>query len=268
MADNCSEIMQKPPFAYYGGKQLLAKRIINLIPKHTTYVEPFVGGAAVFFAKEQSEVEIINDTNRELVNFYKILQDDFISLEKMIRISLHSRDLHRKAYVIYNNPDMFSDLKRAWAVYILSTQGFAGMISNSWGYDKKANKTVKTINNRKARFTEDYAIRMQNVQLECTDALKVIKSRDYKDAFHYVDPPYYNSDMGHYDGYTIEDFDALLKVLENVEGKFILSSYPSDILKKYTQKNGWYQIEINQTVRVSSKNKQKTEVLTANYKIE
>lgn len=269
--NDCSksnEIMQKPPFAYYGGKQLLAKRIINLIPKHTAYIEPFCGGAAIFFAKEPSKVEILNDTNRELINFYKILKRDFVSLEKEVQISLHSRDLHRKAYVIYNNPDLFTELQRAWAIYILSTQGFGGMISNTWGYDRKDNKTVKTIHNKKERFTYEYAIRMQNVQLESTDAIRVIKSRDFEDAFHYVDPPYYNSDMGHYDGYTIEDFQMLLNALSEVKGKFLLSSYPSDILKKYTKQFGWYQIEIDKRVSISKKGKRKTEVLTANYKIE
>ncbi len=262
-----TNIMMKPPFSYYGGKQLLAKKIVSLIPEHTTYVEPFCGGAAVFFAKKPSEVEVLNDTNNELINFYRVIQNDFISLEKEVRISLYSRDLHRKAYVVYNNPDMFNPVKRAWALYILSTQGFGGMITNTWGYDRTANKTVKTANNRKASFTEDYAIRLQNVQLESTDALRVINSRDYEKAFHYIDPPYFNADMGHYDGYTIEDFEKLLKTLETIQGKFLLSSYPSNILDKYTKKNNWHQIKIEQRVHMSSKNKRKIEVLTANYPI-
>jgi len=58
----------KTPLSYYGGKQTLASRIPGLIPPHRLYCEPFSGGAAVFFAKEQSKVEIINDTDGELVN--------------------------------------------------------------------------------------------------------------------------------------------------------------------------------------------------------
>lgn len=265
--NDCSKIMMKPPFSYYGGKQLLAKKIVSLIPEHTSYVEPFCGGAAIFFAKTQSKVEILNDTNRELINFYKIIQTDFVSLQKEISISLHSRDLHRKAYVIYNNPDMFNEIKRAWAVYVLATQGFGGMISNTWGYDKTSNKCNKTIRSKINSFSEEYAIRMQNVQFECTDAIKIIKSRDFEQAFHYVDPPYYNSDMGHYDGYTIEDFEMLLKTLSEVKGMFLLSSYPSEILAEYTKSNSWYQIEIEQRIPMSSKSKRKIEVLTANYQI-
>ena len=77
--------------------------------------------------------------------------------------------------------------------------------------------------------------------------------------------PYYNADMGHYDGYTIEDFELLLKTLSNIKGKFLLSSYPSEILDKYIKDNGWSSFEVEMKVAVSNKGKRKREVLTANY---
>jgi DNA adenine methylase len=255
----------KTPISYYGGKQLMARHILPNIPEHKAYIECFCGGAAIFFAKEKSSLEIINDTNRELINFYEVLKNDFVDLEKEIRISLHSRDLHRKAWTIYTNPDMFSKLKRAWAIWILSAQGFGGQLSESWGRDKTDNKTCKVISNKRINFTEDYAIRLQEVTLESRDAVKLIQSSDYEDAFFYCDPPYYNALMGHYDGYTIEDFEMLLKALSKIEGKFLLSSYPSEILTKYIKENGWHTIEIEQHVAISNKGKRKIEVLTANY---
>jgi len=261
----------KTPISYYGGKQKLASTILKLIPKHKLYCEPFIGGAAIYFAKEPSAVEVINDVNKELVNFYRMVQTEFVALETEIRITLHSRDLHRKAKVIYDNPDMFTEIKRAWAVWVLSTQSFASGLDKAWGYDIAKRTTTAKISNKRASFTEDYAIRLQNTQIECTDALRIIKSRDNKDAFFYCDPPYYNSDCGHYDGYSIEDFEALLKVLGALEGKFLLSSYPSPILKQYTKAMGWHQKEIVQGVSVANNTgkpqKQKTEVLTANYPI-
>lgn len=264
-----SEVLNlKTPITYYGGKQLLAKIILPLIPKHNLYCEAFAGGAAIFFAKQPSEVEILNDTNRELINFYRVIKDDFISLEKEIKITLHSRDLHRKASVIYNNPDMFSELKRAWALWVLSSQGFAGQLDSSWGYDKTKNSTPKKIANKRDAFTYELAIRLQQVQLECADALYVIRSRDTKDAFFYVDPPYFNSDMGHYDGYSREDFEALLRLLSGIQGRFLLSSYPSDLLTGYSKAQGWIHKSMKSLVSVAAKNgkqKQKTEVLTANY---
>lgn len=265
-------INMKTPISYYGGKQKLAAMILKLIPDHKLYCEPFLGGAAIFFAKPPSEVEVINDTNRELINFYRIVQNDLVSLETEIRVSLHSRDLHRKAMVINNNPDMFLDIKRAWAVWMLSAQGFSSKLDGSWGYDIASNTTSKKISNKRETFTEEYAKRLQNVQIECADAIRIIHSRDTEDSFFYCDPPYYNSDMGHYDGYTIEDYGALLACLERLKGKFLLSSYPSEILSSYTIKNGWYQMQVEQTVSVGANSdkplKKKIEVLTANYPID
>ncbi len=261
----------KTPISYYGGKQKLAATIVKLIPEHNLYCEPFIGGAAVFFAKPPSNVEVINDTNKEMINFYRMVQTDFVSLEKEVQISLHSRDIHRRATVVYQNPDMFSELKRAWAVWVLAAQSFASGLDKDWGYDIKKPTTSKKVANKREGFTEDYAIRLQMVQIECTDALRIIRSRDTKDAFFYCDPPYYNSNCGHYDGYSLEDFEALLKLLSGIEGKFLLSSYPSPILKQYTKANGWHTQSIEQTISVANNHgkpgKAKTEVLTANYPI-
>lgn len=265
-----NNIRLRTPISYYGGKQKLASRIVSIIPRHKLYCEPFLGGAAIFFAKRPSEVEVINDTNRELMNFYQTVKEDFISLEAEIRTSLHSRDLHRKAWLIYNNPDMFDRIKRAWAVWILSTQSFAGMLDGSWGFDITANTTTKKINTKRDGFTKMFALRLQRCQLECADALYVIESRDTEDSFFYCDPPYFNSDLGHYDGYSERDYENLLNLLSKIKGKFLLSSYPSPILQRYTKKNGWQKWSTNSKVSVNAKGgdqKTKTEMLVANYPI-
>lgn len=258
----------KAPLTYYGGKQTLAPDIVKLIPAHTLYCEPFCGGAAVFFQKpkEDSLVEILNDTNRELINFFQVCQNDFVALEKEIRISLHSRRLFADASVICDSPHMFSEMKRAWAVWVLSVQGFAGILDGSWGYDKAKRTTSKKIMNKRESFTEELAYRLQDIQLECTDAIRIIKSRDTKESFFYCDPPYFNSDCGHYDGYTREDMEMLLKTLSSIEGKFILSSYPSDLLQEYSKQYGWHQKQWIKNVSVNKgSGKKKTEVVTANF---
>lgn len=259
----------RTPLSYYGGKQNLISTILPLIPVHGTYTEPFVGGGAIFWAKQKSDCEIINDYNRELINFYECVQNEFVELEKLVRISLHSRSLHNDATVIYNNPHMFDRLKRAWAIWVLAAQSFSSMLDGSFGYDRAKGATSQKIKGKREGFTEDLAIRLQNVQIECTDALRIINSRDSKKAFHYCDPPYFNSDCGHYDGYSIEDFESLLKLLSGIEGKFLLSSYPSDILNEYTESNGWVTKQLEQSVSVANgtgkPGKKKIEVLTANY---
>lgn len=258
----------KTPITYYGGKQNMVKHILPLIPEHNLYCEPFFGGGAIFFAKPPSPVEVINDVNNEVVNFYRISQTQFENLKYEVDTTLHSRQLHTDAQVIYHYPHLFSDVKRAWAFWTLANQSFSANITGGWGYERKTNKTSLKVENKKLQFTYEFKERLKTVQIENTDALKVIKSRDSKDSFHYCDPPYYNSDCGHYNGYKESDFVELLETLSNVEGKFLLSSYPSDPLKKFVKENKWHQITVSQKVSVTYQTtKTKTEVLTANYDI-
>lgn len=260
----------KTPISYYGGKQKLVAKILPLIPEHNFYVEPFVGGGAIFFAKQPSKIEAINDTNKELINFYYVLQNKYVELERMVKVTLHSRNLHRDANVVYSNPHLFDEVKRAWAVWVLSTQSFSSMLDGSWGYDKACNTTTKKIANKRNQFSEEYAQRLQNVQLDAADALYVIQSRDTPDTFFYCDPPYYNSDCGHYDGYSKQDFENLLDLLSKIKGKFLLSSYPSPLLQQYCKAHKWPFKTYEQGVSVNAKSgylKRKWETLTANYEI-
>lgn len=258
----------RTPISYYGGKQKLVPVILPFIPGHKLYAEPFVGGAAVFFAKEQSNIEVINDTNGELINFYRVLQNRYHDLAGLVRSTLHSRRQHEDASIVYAAPHLHDEVRRAWAVWVLSTQSFSARLDGSWGYDKKKNTTTKKISNKRDQFIEDLAVRLQNVQIECADALYVIQSRDTEETFFYCDPPYFNSVMGHYDGYTESDFEALLKRLASIKGKFLLSSYPSPLLRRYAAANGWHMWSVEQSVSVNAKSgylKRKIEVLTANY---
>lgn len=260
----------KTPITYYGGKQKLLATILEKIPPHNLYCEPFLGGAAVFFGKPPSNVEVINDTNKELMNFYRVCKERFLELQALIRITLHSRSAHRDARTIYANPHLFTDVQRAWAVWVLSVQSFVAKLDGPWGYDRSKPTTSVKIANKRESFTEDLAIRLQDAQIECADALYIIQSRDSADSFFYCDPPYYNSDCGHYDGYTIEDFERLLQTLSAIKGKFLLSSYPSPILQKYAKEHKWHMWSLETGVSINAKSgylKRKVEVLTANYPI-
>jgi len=257
----------KTPLSYYGGKQQLAAKILGLIPEHRIYCEPFLGGGAVFFAKEPSSVEVVNDSNGELVNFYEVLRRDFSVLEKEIAVSLHSRKQHRQAMVIYENPEMFDRIKRAWAVWMLSNASYGCDLNGGFAYDRTG-ATSKKLKNKRINFTVDYAARLQGVQVECCDALRVIRSRDTAGTFFYLDPPYVGCDQGHYDGYTQEDFDALLQLLECLQGKFLLSSFRNKSLSEYSERNNWDKLEIKMACPMTNKLKtprSKVEVLTSNY---
>lgn len=255
----------RTPITYYGGKQTLAARIVELIPSHNLYCEPFFGGGAVFFTKPKSEVEVINDINGEVINFFKVVKKRQVELEKEIKATLHSRELFKKARVVYENPELFDEVKRAWAFWTLTNQGFAGMVT-SWGFGKTPSKERTLKKKREAFSVKEYGERLSAVQIECNDALKVIDRCDAKDTFFYIDPPYFNSDQGHYGGYTKEDYVRLLEKLRKIKGKFLLSSYPSAELRAYSRKYKWKSTSVKKAVAVTKHtDKEKTEMMVMNY---
>ena len=260
--------MPKTPISYYGGKQKMLKHILPLIPQHHIYTEAFFGGGAVFFAKAPAPSETINDLNGMVVNFYEVVQSDFEALKAKIEQTLFSRASYKVALTIYKMPHLFGKLQQAWAFYIGTNMGFSCQIG-AWGYDKYSVQ-VKQFNNKKMSFNLDIVERLKHTQIEHNDACKVILSRDSVDAFHYVDPPYFNSNQSFYSGYTEADFKTLLDTLSSIKGKFLLSSYPSDILQQYIEEQGWYSQSFTKSLSASKgitgqKRKSKVEVLTANY---
>jgi DNA adenine methylase len=259
----------KTPIAYYGGKQKMLKHILPLISAHTCFVEPFAGGLALFFNKSPSKVECINDINGELINFYKVIKHNFNELYYLLEETLYSKLQYKEAKNIYNNPDNYDNIKRAWAVWVLCNEGYGGGINKGWGFSKKKNEGL-LLKNKILNFTNEYAERLKNVKIECNDALTVIKNFDNEDTFFYIDPPYIETSQGHYKGYTENDYTKLLEILSVIKGKFLLSSYPNEILEKYAVKNNWNKLDISKFLEMSSnlkKARTKTETLVFNYKV-
>ena len=256
------ETVSKPPLTYYGGKQQMLKHILPLIPEHMIYDEPFFGGGAVFFAKQPAKVEFINDTNGEVVNFYRVIKRDFDNLKQEIDCTLHSEYQHKQAIEIYRNSADKDAVIRAWAVWMLSHQSFYSIFCNSWKCSRQRNM-AKQIQTKKELFNEVYVKRLEATSIFCRDALDVLVKTDTGETFHYVDPPYFNADMGHYGGYTESDFKDLLNVLSSLKGKFMLSSYPSDLLSEYIRHNKWNTIELD--LPRAAGGGRKIEVLTLNY---
>ncbi|MCX6281465.1 MAG: DNA adenine methylase [Bacteroidetes bacterium] len=259
----------KTPISYYGGKQQMLRHILPLIPNHIVYCEPFCGGAAVYWSKSPSKVEVINDMNDELINFYIVLKTRFKSLQQAVKITLHSRKIHKQAWEVYQHPELNDQITRAWALWVLSTQSFGSQLSGSWGFDKSKSSIARKVMNKKRQFTELLQERIELTQIECRDALDVIRLYDTPDTFHYVDPPYPNTNCGHYKGYTMKNLEELLIKLTTIKGRFLLSNYPQEIISKFAGKYGWHQLEYKMPLCASKKavRSSKIEVLTANYPI-
>jgi DNA adenine methylase len=264
--------MPKTPISYYGGKQNMLRHIVPNIPEHRIYTEAFFGGGAVFFAKESSEIEVINDFNAQAVNFYHVCKTDFHRLQAKVKATVFARSTYSVALTMYRMPHLFDALQRAWAFYVVTNMGFSCRIG-SWGFDKYG-KRVKAFLNKKMNFDQSIAKRLEKTQIECGDALKVIRQYDTPDSFHYIDPPYINSNQGHYGGYSETDYKMLLETLTTLKGKFLLSSFPSEILDTYIKKQGWYSKTYtkprtaNKAIKGNGRTSKKVEVLTANYPLE
>ena len=154
-------------------------------------------------------------------------------------------------------------------MWVLSKMSFAGIIDGSFGYTKSEEKITKKVLNSKINiFNQELIKRLENVQLENTDALRVIRSRDTVNTFHFVDPPYVGSEQGHYKGYTEDNFTDLLNVLKEVTGKFMLTMYPNDVLDKYIKEHNWNVVKVERLISAARhKRRKQIELIVMNYTI-
>ncbi|KAA9333375.1 DNA adenine methylase [Hymenobacter busanensis] len=264
----------KTPISYYGGKQRLVPEILPLIPKHTQYVEPFCGGAAVFWAKNPSAHEVINDIDGRVVNFYRVLQTRFPELQQMIRGTLHSEADHRRAKTIMDLEEADS-VERAWAFWVQTAQSFSNKLYSGFGHGHNRSdggKFTNTVNSKRLQIAADnglYTSRLEGVEVFSRDAIGLIKAKDRADVFMYLDPPYKGSNCGHYTD-KVEVFDRLLEILPTLQCKWLMSSYPDERLDELRKQHGWHTQDIDANLSVSGKHnagKRKTECLTWNYSL-
>ena len=149
---------------------------------------------------------------------------------------------------------------------MLANTAYSSNLDDAFCYDRSGQNS-KVLRRKRKNFTQDLAIRLEDVQLESCDALRIIRSRDTAQTFFYCDPPYIGADQGHYDGYSVDNYQALLDTLAAIKGKFLLSSYRSKELAVMVSCQAWHSIEIEMP-KAGSRGKTKIEVLTANYPIQ
>ena len=225
----------KPLISYYGGKQRIASKILPHFPKHTVYVEPFTGGAALLFAKPKPIVsnsshyrEVLNDKNDLLINLYRVAIEKREELELKIQATLYSQSDHRKATQITKNPADYDDVTKAWAFYVNINQSFANVLNAGWRTGVYGRNLASTWHNKKLQLSE-ILDRLKDVHISCEDAIRCIQRWDSPQTLFYCDPPYPNAEQGHYSGYTIDDFELLCDTLDNIQGSYVLSNYPQEI---------------------------------------
>lgn len=240
----------KSLISYYGGKWRMSSHIVPLIPRHTVYVEPFAGGLSVMFAKPYPKLgniqhyrEVVNDIDENLTNFYMQLRDNGDELTRLLSLTPYSQ----KECELARNLDIDDKLEKARRYFVNVGQRFGKNVNGGWGTGKVSENHVYAWANRVDRLPE-FIERMRLVYISCEDALHCIKRWDSPHTLFYCDPPYPNTNQGHYAGYTSEDYQHLINTLDGCVGNFILSCYPQDNLIP----DGWEAFEFDAVTSVSN----------------
>ena len=263
----------RPALTYWGGKQDMLSHILPLIPPHSCYIEPFCGGASVFFAKAPAKVNILNDKHTELVNFYRVMKRPWLRRRLFAKVNdtPYARVLFLKAMDVFFSPKGHSKVTRAWAMFTACGQAFNKKLdpSRSWSRSAQRNNATGWHNRVEHTQTEALIKLLNSTQIDNRDACHLIAAAK-EDSFLYVDPPYVGADQGHYSGYDYTHFEELLRALEGTPAKFMLSSYRSELLDIYASRNNWIRKEIvcehkSSPLRRRGQKPKKIEVLTMNY---
>lgn len=279
-----NKVLVGPVLKWVGGKRQLLDEIIPIIPKkYSTYVEPFLGGAAVLFELQPNKA-IINDYNKELINVYCVIRD---FPEELINELEKHRENNSEEYFYQirslDRSDNFfylTDIERAARIIYLNKTCYNGLYRvNSSGqfnspYGKYKNPNI--VNEVTIRAVSKY-LNKNKIQIKNGDYKDVLKGLR-KGAFVYLDPPYMPiSSSSSFTGYTEGGFDyekqkelrdECLKL--NKKGiKFLLSnSYCPEILELYNDKDIFKIIEVKAKRNINSKADKRgeiKEVLIYNY---
>ncbi|MDR2017285.1 MAG: DNA adenine methylase [Syntrophobacterales bacterium] len=248
---------------YLGGKSLLSKKIIPLIPEHTCYCEVFAGAAWMLFRKEESKVEIINDINSDLVALYRVIKnhlEEFIRYLKWILVARDEFERFKK-----EAPESLTDIQRAVRFYYLQRNSYGGKVAGQTF--NIATTRPPTLN--LLRIEEDLSmahLRLSRVYIENLPYQRIIERFNKPETFFYIDPPYFNCE-NHYgkDIFGRDDFSALADILSRISGKFIMSINDTPEIRELFRRFRILEVETRYLAAGSSKQKKVTELLILNY---
>lgn len=265
---------------WHGGKSYLAEWIISFFPKHIHYVEPFFGGGNVLLSKPCENVsEVVNDLNGVLMNFWKVLGSKELFHEFRNRIEIGT-PFAEELFDNYSTklPKTYegeTDVDLAVMFFVVNRQSRQGGMKSFATLSR--NRTRRKMNEQVSSWLSsienlpEFHDRISSVVMLNRDALKVIASEDGPDTLFYLDPPYLHETRVSKELYahemSNEQHENLLRLLEAVEGKFVLSGYHNELYTNYATKNNW-RIETKEIDNKASSKKEKDteiEVLYLNF---
>lgn len=230
-----------PVVQYAGSKFRLAKWVIKHFPSHDAYIEPFCGAASILFQKTPSQLEIINDLDGNVTNFFDVLRSRTDELIRAIELTPYSR-----AELIRAHKPCEDSLERARRFYVMGWQKFGGVQDGhegSWRYGKvdggECRSPLKDWLTRCSDLPK-FAKRLRNVYIECDTALEVIRRHDHPKALIYNDPPYVAStctEDKYAEAMSDQDHIELAECLNRAQGSAIVSGYNNELYRELY--SGW-----------------------------
>lgn len=236
------------PFRYPGGKFYARKLILEHIPPHSHYIEPFAGGASIFFAKEKVSNNWLNDIDEQLINCLLIIRDhpeDLINKLQGEKATKERHSYYKHEYQPQNN------LEKAVRWYYLNRTSYSGIMkmeSCYWGYGDKYSMRPENWGKSIMRTSH----KLQNVKITHLDFEDVINQVE-KGSFLFIDPPYFNARQDNFytHFFSQEDHLRLEKVLKRHQKrvKFLLTyDNVAEVRKLYSWATAIYDKEWNYTV--------------------
>lgn len=230
----------RPVLRYPGAKWRIADWIVNFFPRHDVYVEPFFGSGAVFFTKNPSGTETINDIDGNVVNLFRVIRDDAEALCRAVEMTPYAREEYGSCCVD-NCVDNSVDKARRFLVR--TWQGFGGKTRDRSGWAHDRTNTVfrpKYWNELPGKILNTVE-RLKTAQIECMDALELIPLYNRRGTLMYVDPPYLRNVRTnlHYahEFATPAEHEKLLNICKQHVGPCIISSYENEMYDKLLA--GW-----------------------------
>ncbi len=208
-----------PIVPWMGGKRRLAKHLLPMFPEHTCYVEPFCGGAALFFLRpERAKVEVLNDTNGQLVNLYRVVQHHFDEFVRQFEWTLTSREVFARLQAV--PPECMTDIQRAARFFYLQHNAFGG---------KTVGQYFGTTTTSRAWDAGQIAARLQVARQRLSGVLienepwqRCFKRYDRPYSFFYLDPPYWQT-AGYDRAFDWPQYELLAEMMAKAQGKTMLS---------------------------------------------
>lgn len=234
-------------FKYPGGKVQISSWVSSFFPRHKIYVEPFGGAAGVLLNKAPSPLEVYNDLNSDLVNFFRVLRDKEKAAEliRKLRLTPYAREEYYNCYPMPED----DDIERAWALFVRTGMGIGirmAVSDSRTGFaadNKQIRKNAKVFVNRVEKMGE-VAERFRSVVIEHRDALELIPQYDSPDTLWYLDPPYNCRYSFRYRASV--DQEAMLGAFKKVSGYVVLSGYMNELYAD--ELAGWHmETRTNQT---------------------